>query len=145
MATAHGQTDPSKTGPRPKELVEGTILGLPVGRDKTVVPPDQVEELANLGCTDRDIANFFGISESSLRYNFSDNLIKGRELLKIKLRKAMIKSAIINENVTMQIWLSKQWLGMSDNPYETQGNEILPWTEEYTEPEENNATTSVAD
>jgi hypothetical protein len=35
-----------RTGPKPKELVEGTILGLPVGRDKTVVPPDQVEELA---------------------------------------------------------------------------------------------------
>lgn len=139
------QDQPKKTGPKPKELVEGTILGLPVGRDKTVVPPDQVEELANLGCTDRDIANFFGISESSLRYNFSDNLIKGRELLKIKLRKAMLKSAIVNENVTMQIWLSKQWLGMSDSPYETQGNEVLPWQEEYTEPEENNETTGVAD
>jgi hypothetical protein len=35
--TAHGVIDPNKTGPRPKELVEKTVLGIAVGRDKTVV------------------------------------------------------------------------------------------------------------
>ena len=138
------EEDKNKPGPKPKELVEGIILGYPIGRDKTVVPPDQVEELANLGCTDRDIANFFGISESSLRYNFSDILTKGRELLKIKLRRSMLKSAIVNENVTMQIWLSKNYLGMSENAVESSANDPLPWNEEYTETEEQDETDSVA-
>ena len=119
----------NKTGPKPKELTEGTIEGIAVGRDKTVVPPDQVYELAALGCTDRDIANFFGVKEDTLRYNFADKLIKGREDLKITLRRAMIKNAIANMNVTMQIWLSKNILGMQDTPTNTEDTLPLPWVE----------------
>ena len=55
------------------------VTGLVVGRNKIVVPPMEVEDLASIGCTDRDIANWFGIDENTLRYNFSDYLIKGRE------------------------------------------------------------------
>ena len=119
----------NKTGPKPKELTEGTIEGIAVGRDKTVVPPDQVYELAALGCTDRDIANFFGVKEDTLRYNFADKLTKGREDLKITLRRAMIKNAIANMNVTMQIWLSKNILGMQDTPTNTEDTLPLPWVE----------------
>jgi len=119
-----------KTGPKPKELVDGTIQGLPVGRDKTVVPPEQVYELAALFCSDKDIANFFGIKEDTLRYNFAAELIKGRENLKISLRRAMIKNAIANENVTMQIWLSKNILGMSDNNLDSDAVQPLPWRED---------------
>lgn len=126
---AHGQTDPSKTGPRPKELTEGTILGIAVGRDNTVVPPDQVEELAALGCTNTEIANFYGVTEQTLRYNFSDNLIKGREELKIKLRRAMLKNACINMNAAVQIFLAKNILGMSDSPIDSEANAPLPWNE----------------
>lgn len=115
-----------KTGPKPKELVEGTIEGLPVGRDKKVVPPGQVEELASLGCTDRDIANFFGIAENTLRYNFSDNLVKGREDLKVSLRRAQIKLAL-SGNAVMLIWLGKNLLGQSDNPTDSTENAPLPW------------------
>ncbi len=120
----------SKTGPKPKELVEGTILGLPVGRDKTVVPPDQVEELAALGCTDRDIANFFGIKEDTLRYNFADNLVKGRENLKISLRRAMLKNACANMNAAVQIFLAKNILGMADTPINSDDKKPLPWSDE---------------
>ena len=75
--------DKAKTGPKPKQLVEGTIKGLCVGRDKTVVPPDQVQELAALGCSNTDIANFFGVTEQTIRYNFSEYITKGKEELKI--------------------------------------------------------------
>ena len=119
----------AKPGPKPKELVEGTIMGLAVGRDKTVVPPDQVQELAALGCTDRDIANFYGIAESSLRYNFSDYLTKGREELKISLRRAMLKNATVNLNAAVQIFLAKNILGMSDQPTNGDNQEPLPWVE----------------
>ena len=120
---------PNKTGPKPKELVVGEIQGLPVGRDKKVVPPDQVEELASLGCNDRDIANFFGIAENTLRYNFSDNLVKGREDLKVSLRRAQIKLAL-SGNAVMLIWLGKNLLGQSDTPVNTEDTKPLPWTDD---------------
>lgn len=120
---------PPKTGPKPKELVEGTIVGLPVGRDKKIVPPGQVEELASLGCTDRDIANFFGIKEDTLRYNFADNLVKGREDLKISLRRSMLKTAH-GGNAAVLIFLAKNLLGMSDTPQNTDDKQPLPWSED---------------
>jgi hypothetical protein len=120
---------PPKTGPKPKELVEGVIEGLPVGRDKKVVPPGQVEELASLGCSDRDIANFFGIAENTLRYNFSENLVKGREDLKVSLRRAQLKLAL-SGNAVMLIWLGKNILGQSDTPTNSEDNKPLPWTDE---------------
>ena len=118
-----------KTGPKPKELVEGTILGLCVGRDKKVIPPPQVEELASIGCTDRDIANFFGIKEDTLRYNFAENLIKGREDLKISLRRSMLKTAH-GGNAAVLIFLAKNLLGMSDSPVDSDDKKPLPWAAE---------------
>lgn len=122
------ESEQTKTGPKPKELVEGTIIGLPIGRDKTVVPPDQVEELAALGCTDRDIANFFGVKEDTLRYNFADNLIKGREELKISLRRSMLRTAH-QGNAAVLIFLAKNILGMTDQPVNTDDKKPLPWTD----------------
>ena len=122
------ENDNKKTGPKPKELVEGTIIGLVIGRDKTVVPPEQVEQLAELGCSDRDIANFFGVKQDTLRYNFTDYLVKGRESMKIVLRRAMFKNATQNMNAAVQIFLAKNLLSMSDNGI-TNSDEALPWNE----------------
>ena len=123
------ETPKGKTGPKPKELVEGTIIGLPVGRDKTVVPPDMVQELAALGCRDNEIANFFGVKDDTLRRNFADELVKGREEMKIKLRKAMFQNACTNMNAAVQIFLAKNLLGMQDVPTNTEDKQPLPWVE----------------
>lgn len=141
---AHGQTDPRKTGPRPKEMTETTIEGLAVGRDKTVVPPDQVYELAAIGCHDREIAGFFGVKEDTLRYNFAEELAKGREWVKIRLRRAMMNNAEKHMNAAVQIFLAKQSsiLGMSDGGVAADA-EPLPWQEAYTE-EETDETEPVA-
>ncbi len=125
-----GQTDPSKPGPKPKELVEYVKLGIPVGRDKKPVPPDEVEKLAALGCTNRDIANFFGVDESTLSRVFAANLIKGREDLKIALRRAMLNNACKNNNAAVQIFLAKNILGMSDTPVNTDDRKPLPWSDD---------------
>jgi len=111
---------------------EGTkiVTGLVVGRNKVVVPPQEVEDLASIGCTDRDIANWFGINEDTLRYNFTDNLIKGREDLKISLRRAMLKNACVNLNAAVQIFLAKNMLGMSDNGMTTDNSKVLPFTDD---------------
>lgn len=116
-----------KPGPKPKELVTAEYQGIAVGRDKKVVDPEEVEKLAALGCRDNEIANWFGIAENTLRYNFSDNLIKGREDLKITLRRAMLNNACKNNNAAVQIFLAKNILGMSDSPVDTEANTPLPW------------------
>ena len=115
---------------RPKQLVEGTIEGFPIGRDKTVVPPEQVQELAALGCSNRDIANFFGIEETNVSRHFAAYLIKGREELKIALRRAMLNNACKNMNAAVQIFLAKNMLGMSDVPLNTEDKKPLPWNDE---------------
>ena len=127
---AHGVTDPHKTGPRKKELVEGTFMGLPVGRDKQIVDPSEVEKLAAIGCKNTEIANWFGITEQTLRYNFSDELVKGREGMKISLRRAMLTNAIQNNNAVLQIFLSKNFLGMMDAPTNTDDAKVLPWSDD---------------
>lgn len=119
-----------KTGPKPKELVEATYLGIPVGRDKKVIDPDEVEKLAALGCRDNEISNWFGIKEDTLRYNFAENLIKGREDLKITLRRSMLNNACKNMNAAVQIFLAKNILGMSDNGQESDDKKPLPWSDE---------------
>lgn len=113
-----------------KELVEATILGYPIGRDKKVVPPDEVQKLAALGCTNRDIANFFGIAEDNIVRHFADFITKGREELKISLRRAMLNNACRNNNAAVQIFLAKNILGMSDTPINSEENKPLPWSDD---------------
>ena len=78
----------------------------------------QVEKLASFGCTNIEIASFFGCTDSLLRKSYSEFLTKGRDKGKIRLRQAQWKSALGNEkqpaNVTMLIWLGKQLLGQTD-------------------------------
>lgn len=109
---------------------EKVVTGIIVGRDKTVVPPEEVEELAAIGCNDRDIANWFGVNEDTLRYNFKPYLVKGREKLKIGLRKAMLHNAINNMNAALQIFLSKNILGMSDSGQGSSQNQVLPFSDD---------------
>ena len=122
---------PKRPGPtgEPK-WGEKIVTGIVVGRNKTVVVPEEAEDLASLGCTDRDIANWFGIKEDTLRYNFAELLTKGREHLKISLRRAMLKNACVQMNAAVQIFLAKNMLAMSDNGMVTDGSKVLPWNDE---------------
>jgi len=115
---------------------EGTkiVHGLIVGRNQVVVPPEEVEDLASLGCTNRDIANWFGINEDTLVYSFKPYLIKGRENLKISLRRAMLKNACVNLNAAVQIFLAKNMLGMSDNGMTSDSSKVLPFTDDDEKP-----------
>ncbi len=123
--------DPSKTGNKPKQLKAIEVYGYEVGRGnrKRVVNPEQIYELAAIGCTNAEIARWFDISEDTLYYNFATILAKGREDVKMSLRRAMLKNAL-SGNAVMQIWLSKNMLGMSDNPNQSEDNKPLPWTED---------------
>lgn len=125
------QTPPrKKTGPKPKQLTPKTVLGLPVGRDKTIVPPEEVYKLAAIGCKNTEIADWFGVTEEAISRNFAAELEKGRAAVKISLRRAMLNNACQNMNAAVQIFLSKNLLGMSDSPLQTDANAPLPWSDE---------------
>ena len=131
LALPEEKPNSSKTGNKPKKLVAVEVLGYEVGRGlrKRVVVPDEVYNLANIGCSDREIARWFDIDENTLRYNFSEIMEKGREDLKHSLRRAQIKLAL-GGNAVMLIWLGKNMLGQSDTPGNTEASQPLPWVEE---------------
>ena len=85
-----------------------------MGRPKKYnIDTDQVEKLSGLGCTNTEIASFFGCDESLIRKSYSEFLTKGRDKGKIRLRQWQLKSAE-RGNVAMLIWLGKQMLGQTD-------------------------------
>ena len=121
--------DTSKTGPKPKQLEPFEKMGIAVGRDKTHIDPDEVEGLAALGCSWREIADFFGIHPDTARRNFASYYTKGSAKASISLRRAMLHNATQNMNAAVQIFLSKNWLGLSDQPVSQADDNILPWVE----------------
>lgn len=104
---------------------EGLIVGR--GDNKKVVDPAEVEALAKLHCSYTEMADFFGINVETLKYNFSENIAKGRSETKQALRRAQLKLAL-SGNATMLIWLGKNILNQSESPLDTaESNQILPW------------------
>lgn len=127
MQTPTTPTTPQKSGTH--RLGTKTIQGRVIGRDRTVVPPEEVEKLAAIGCKDQEIADWFGVNDNTLRFNFSAELTKGRAIMKMSLRRVMFNNAVHQNNTVMQIWLSKNFLHMSDTPHLTDATQPLPWNE----------------
>ena len=117
----------SKRKTRKTAILE--VEGVVVGRDKKVVPPKDVERLAQMGCKDSEIADWFGVDENTLRYNFSVELLKGKLALNQSLRQAQIRLAL-SGNATMLIWLGKNLLNQQENPVNSDANAPLPWNED---------------
>lgn len=122
------QEIPTTKRKQPKTAVV-EVEGRVIGRDKKVVPPTEVYKLAQIGCKDIEIAAWFGIDENSLRYNFSVELLKGRENLKQSLRRAQLSLAL-SGNAVMLIFLGKNYLGQSDQPINTEAMAPLPWRDD---------------
>jgi hypothetical protein len=76
-----------------------------------------------------EMSEWFGVDDSTLNYNFKQEIAKGKHNLHTSLRQAQIRLAL-SGNATMLIWLGKNILGQSESPYESEGNTPLPWTEE---------------
>ena len=77
------------------------------------IDPKEVEKLSSFGCTNTEIASFFGCSKDLIGKSYSTNVTKGKENGKIRLRQWQMKSAQ-KGNVAMLIWLGKQMLGQAD-------------------------------
>ena len=97
------------------------------GRPRIEIDKDIFENLCRIQCSKAEIAYWFGCSDDTITkwclrtytdengnpMNFTDCYKRFSEHGKISLRRQMIKSAN-NGNVTMQIFLAKNMLGMSD-------------------------------
>ena len=73
----------------------------------------EVQKLAEYGCSQREIADFFGCDESLISKSYSSFITKVKAFLKKKLRKAQIDLAL-KGNATMLVWLGKQMLGQTE-------------------------------
>lgn len=87
---------------------------MPAGRPKKEIDYVAVEKLANIQCTQEEIASFLGISSRTLLRDekFKELFSKGRENGKMSLRRIQWKHA--EKSVPMAIWLGKQYLGQKD-------------------------------
>lgn len=84
-----------------------------VGRPKANVDPRLVEQLASIGCSNKEIAAACNCSTDTIERNFAAEITKGRENGKTRLRKKQIEVALAG-NVTMLIFLGKNMLGQAD-------------------------------
>src|SRR6266853_74469 len=79
----------------------------------------ELEKLCVLHCSDREIADWFGVSLRTIERRrhepeFAAVMDRGRSKGKISVRRAQMK-LLEQGNCTMAIWLGKQLLGQSDH------------------------------
>ena len=94
---------------------------------KYEIDTKQLTTLAKLGCTNIEMADFFGCSPDLLEKSYSEFLTKGRTMGKMRLRQIQWKIAE-NGNCTMAIWLGKNMLGQSDGGNIADDNQPLPFS-----------------
>jgi hypothetical protein len=113
---------------------EVTKRGLVVGRgaNQKIVDPDEVYRLSSIGCTMEEMADFFMIDRETLKYNFWPYIQRAKSELYCQLRNKQIEVAM-SGNPTMLIWLGKNLLGQTDQPVNTQSDQVLPWNSEQTQ------------
>ena len=84
----------------------------------------QVEKLASYGLTNKEIAEALGFDDSTLKRKFENFLTKGKANLKQRLKRKQIDVALAG-NVSMLIWLGKNYLGQADKLDENGDFEIV--------------------
>ena len=96
------------------------------GRPRIVVDIEILKNLASIGCPDYEIASVLNISAKTLKRNYADIIEQFKEKGKASLRKKMWDKAVKKDNTHMQIWLSKNYLGMKDRTQTESIVEPLP-------------------
>ena len=96
------------------------------GRPRIVIDIEILKNLASIGCPDYEIASVLNVSAKTLRRNYADIIDQSKEKGKASLRKKMWDKAVKKDNTNMQIWLSKNYLGMKDRTQTENINEPLP-------------------
>ena len=93
---------------------------------------EQITRLGELMCTRSEIAHVLGCSVSTIKRDQKalDAIEMGYSFGKMKLRRAMLRNACDNMNAAVQIFLSKNLLGYSDQgALDGPASQPLPWNE----------------
>jgi hypothetical protein len=112
---------------------EKTVRGRVIGRNKIVIPEEEVAQLSQYHCTNKEMADFYGVPLQTFMDNFRDIIDKNRLITKQRLRKAQLDLALNGKDRVMLIWLGKNLLGQSDSPVSSDNNQVLPWLDEDTD------------
>jgi hypothetical protein len=83
------------------------------GRPKKVLDEEQIRELAQIQCTDTEIAAVMRVSVDTIHRNYAELIKEGREQGKKSLRRAQFQKAL-EGNPAMLIWLGKFYLGQKE-------------------------------
>ena len=111
---------------------EKTVRGRVIGRNKVVIPEDEVAQLSQYHCTNKEMADFYGVPLQTFMDNFRDIIDKNRIITKQRLRKAQLDLALKGDRV-MLIWLGKNILGQAESPVNTDNSQVLPWLDDDTD------------
>lgn len=109
----------------------------PTSRKKTGRPPKkfnlaELKKLAQLGCTDEELADWFDCSTKTIERRRKDDedfcrvLKKGAAELKKSLRRVLWYRAQYDNSAAAAIFLAKNYLGMSDNPDPIVSQDVEP-------------------
>jgi hypothetical protein len=88
------------------------------GRPRAKLDPAEVEKLARIGATQREIAAWFKISKATVERHLRNPRLhemfeRGNAAFDLSIRRKQAELAMAG-NVTMLIWLGKQRLGQRD-------------------------------
>lgn len=100
-----------------------------VGRPRIEIDEELLFKLATIHCTMKEMVDILGVSEDTLKNNFSGIINKGKAEGKTRLRRKQMEVAL-EGNPTMLIFLGKAMLGQSDNPINNEDKKILPWSDD---------------
>ena len=96
-----------------------------LGRPQKAIDEKVLANLSQINCTQEEIASILGISARTLQRRYADLIEINKNKGKASLRKRMYEKAM-KGNDKLMIWLSKQYLEMSDRIHNTNTTEPLP-------------------
>lgn len=102
------------------------------GRPKKNLTPNELEKLVSMGCTDEEIAAWFGVCVRTIERKrkepeYAEIFDSARAVTRISLRRAQLQAALAG-NTTMLVWLGKIMLGQKDNLSVTHVKPVSEWT-----------------
>ena len=96
-----------------------------LGRPQKPIDEKVLANLSQINCTQEEIASILGISARTLQRRYADLIEVNKNKGKASLRKRMYEKAM-KGNDNLMIWLSKQYLNMTDRIHNTNTTEPLP-------------------
>jgi hypothetical protein len=104
---------------------------------KLIYTIEEVEKLCRLNCTDSELAAYYNVCrktierEKNINPAFKEAVQRGHDFGRLSLRRKQVELAN-DGNVTMLIWLGKQYLGQKDKSEQEHSGSLEIHAIEYT-------------